>query len=133
MLNNGMVKDIVTNLLYFYAGRFSSAIALDDVKKNIEFYQDANMVFFEGTYGRDGALVIVPENIYEKKPYITRAISARREIDKDDSYYTVLAALIRNIVFNLRTAPDEIMVREQRVINTLPIVIVWRRSGYRQV
>lgn len=115
MLNSGMVKDVVVNLLYFYAGRFSSAIAIDDVEREMERCQDTGMLFFEGTYGRDSALVLVPENVADKKPYITRSISARRDPEKDDSYMTALSALVRNLVFNLRTSPNEIMVREQRV------------------
>ena len=114
MLNNGMVKDIVVNLLYFYAGRFSSAIAIDEIEEALGAHQESSMFFFEGTYGRDSSVVLVPEQVSDCKPYIARSISARREAIKDDSYYTALSALVRNLVFCLRTSPENIMVREQR-------------------
>lgn len=115
MLNSSMVKDVLVNLLTFYADRFSSTIDVGDVYKEVDSFKEMDTLFIKGACGRDCAYVIIPKDCLCEKPHIARSISARRHNEKNDFFMNALSAIIRNLVFCLRTTPSDIMVREQHI------------------
>lgn len=118
MLNNDMVRDVICNLIRFYAGRFDHTLVVNDIENEVALLSDISDFFFEACYGRDNTIVLLYGHELGDKPFVRRCVSGRVKKEMDSQYYIAITSLIRNLVFALKSSPKEIQVKEQRTDGT---------------